>query len=107
MGVVELDPLPTRTGPMEVAPWGEITSRNKGSEVDVDEDKGDATPTTETSVDESHTTKEAIPAPDSPSLSAQVPSSTRSSVQLRAPESPSRGNCEQPEAPVVNRTQYG
>ena len=50
--------------------------------------------------------QDATPAPNPPSLSVQVPSSPRPPLQHPALESSFGRNCEQPQAPVVDRTQY-
>ena len=54
-----------------------------------------------------HPPLEAILAPDSPSLSAQAPSSPRPPMEHPAPESSLDKNCAQSQAPAVDRTQNG
>ena len=67
VGNVDMDPLQAQTGAMEVAPWGNRTSRNGDTGMDVGEKKGGTTSSTGAPGDGSHTPPGAIPAPDSPS----------------------------------------
>ena len=101
---VELNPPRSRTGPIGMAPWGNITSPNEGNETDVAEEEADTISNTGTQGDGSHTSPEAIPVQGLPSLSAQVSPSPRPLMQHPAPEYALDGSCEPPQAPAVDRT---
>ena len=89
-----------------MAPWGNGTLRKEGNGARVGAEKVKTTSSTGTTGDDAHSPPEAIPAPDSPSHLALVPTSPRPPMQRRAPESSFGRNCGQRQAPVVDRTQY-
>ena len=99
------DVLQVRAMSMRMVAWDTGTSQNERNEMDAGEEEGDTTSSTGATGVGPHTAPEATPVPDSPSLSAQAPSSPRSSKQLPAPWSSFGRNSEQYQAPVADRTQ--
>ena len=89
---------------MEMASWEHGNLRNEGNEMDLDEGV-ETSPSTRYPGGGPRIPPEAIPAPDSPSSAAQAPSSSRCSAQHLVPESSFDRNCEQSQAPRVDRTQ--
>ena len=92
---------------MDVSPSENITPRDEGDEMAADEEEGETGSSPGAPADGSYSSAEGIPVTDSPPLSAQVPFSPRLSAQHSAPDTSFDRNCEQSQAPVVCRTQYG
>ena len=90
----ELNLWQGQTRPMDLVPRGSSTMRNESNEMDVYGGRLGTICRAGAPGDDSLTSPEATPAPDSPSLSLQVPPSPQSSMQHPAPEFSFRRNCE-------------
>ena len=102
----ELYHLRARMGTAASAPWERSTQGDKGDVMDVDGVKGNLPSGTAAPKSEATFPPAAIPAPDSPTLSVQLPSSPRSPVRRPELASPLGRKCEPSQAPAVGRAQY-
>ena len=105
-GDEELDPVRARVRTVASAPWEHSTQRDSGDVVDVDEHAGNFSSITDTQRSENRFLPAAMRAPDSPTLSVQVPSSPCPPARHPELESCLERKYEPSQAPVARRAQY-
>ena len=101
------NPSPGQPQTIETASWGNITLRDEGNGMEVEEEKVGAISGAGAPGGGSHISLRAIPTPALLSLTVQLPPSAQAAVPNNAPGSSLGRNCEQSQASVVDRARYG